>query len=136
MTNGIIWKECWRNYGYYQCYKSILRTKNKRDINQYSPFNFSNGTNLNFELKGNNKNIETFGTCIINFNKLRVYNGKRLILLFSFKTDDDSKRRLFYIEHSNEVFDEFEIKDINIPKRNISNCVILIPTTVLIKIPN
>ena len=86
----------------------------KRVVNQYSPFDFFNGTGLDFELKGNNKNIDCFTTCIIHINNLRVYLGKRLMLLFSFKTEDKNTRRLFYIEYSKERLDEFEIKDIYI----------------------
>ena len=93
----------------------------RRKFNQYSPFDFSNGTDLNVEMKGNNKTIECFNTCIINTNKLKVYHGKRLVLLFSFKTEDETKRRLFYIKYSKERFDEFEVKDIYILKRNITN---------------
>ena len=53
--------------------QTYFKDKNiKRVVNQYSPFDFSNGTDLNFELKGNNKNIDC----------LRVYHGKRLMLLF------------------------------------------------------
>ena len=115
--------------------QTYFKDKNiKRVVNQYSPFDFSNGTDLNFELKGNNKNIDCFTTCIISINKLRVYHGKRLMLLFSFKTDDNNNRRLFFIEYSKERFDEFERKDIYIQKRNITNRVILIPTNYLIEI--
>lgn len=80
---------------------------------RWSKFDFI-GEFINIEVKSRRgKKLTTFNTTMMSCNKAIEVDGKDLYFVFNFEYDmKNNKRQIYYIKYEKELFDTFEIQDV------------------------
>lgn len=80
---------------------------------RWSKFDFI-GEFINIEVKSRRgKKLTSFNTTMMSCNKVVEEDGKDLYFVFNFEYDmKNNKRQIYYIKYDKELFDTFEIQDV------------------------